>query len=139
MVKIAIWLLACIISAILYRCGGKGLPYNTKYRDLGCPLVMTLLVWFLYGIHLEYWWAYLVFFGLSFGALTTYWDFLFGYDNFWFHGFMCSLPGLIFYASMPWYIILARIIICTVGMGLVSKLLSNDVEEECGRGIFFIL
>jgi hypothetical protein len=115
--------------------GGKGKPFNTKCRDLGCPTVLIAYLWFLLGFH----WIYIAIFGLSFGALTTYWDFLFGYDNFWFHGFMCSLPTMLLAFYIPWWIPLIHIFICTVGMGLWSELIGLDWLEEGGRGVFFIL
>ena len=154
MVKLAIGLLAVIASSALYRCGGKGKPYNTKYRDLGCPTVLLALVVALFGFKMAFWWVYLVSFGLAFAALTTYWDdtknkfldkicrainWMYPEDNFWLHGFMCALPGLLFCFVIPWCIPVVRLVICTVGMGLWSKLISNDVKEECGRGAFFIL
>jgi hypothetical protein len=114
---------------------GGASGYNTKFRDLGCPTILIILFSILFGLH----WVYLLVFGLSFGALTTYWDFLFGYDNFWFHGFMCALPGILLCWFIPWWIPIIRLIICTVGMGLWSKIIGNDVVEECGRGAFFIL
>ena len=139
-IKLLMILVASILSAILYRMGGKGKPYNTKYRDMGCPTVLLALVASLFGLKLGFWWVYLLLFGLSFGALTTYWDFLFkDKDNFWMHGFMCALPGLLLCFVIPWWIPVIRLIICTVGMGWWSKIIGNDVVEECGRGVFFII
>jgi len=129
--------IACVLSGILYRLGGTS--KGTKWRDLGCPTILMALVILLFGFKPQYWWLYLLFFGSSFGALTTYWDSLFGYDNFWFHGFMIGAAGLFLTTVVPWPIILVRIIVCTVGMGLWSKLISKDILEECGRGVFFIL
>jgi hypothetical protein len=128
-------LVACLLSSVLYRLGGVGKPFNTKFRDLGCPTVLVALCWILFGFH----WVYIPMFGLCFGALTTYWDFLFGYDNFWMHGFMCALPTALLCWFIPWWIPVIHIIICTVGMGLWSKIISWDVAEEAGRGAFFIL
>jgi hypothetical protein len=127
--------IACLLSGILYRLGGIGKPFNTKWRDLGCPTILTILLTVLFGWH----WVYLLVFGLSFGALTTYWDFLFGYDNFWFHGFALGVAGLPLCWFIPWWIPIIRLVICTIGCGLISKLSSNVWVEECGRGVFFIL
>jgi len=139
LMKLLILLVSSIISGILYRLGGweKG---NTKYRDAGCPLVFLLLIWILFGFHLKFWWAYLLTFGLSWAALTTYLDSIFGYDNFYAHGFMCGLAGIpLIWCGLPLLLILTRIVVCTVGMGLWSKLISWDVAEEFGRGVLFIL
>lgn len=137
MIKFLCLLLASSLSGVLYRLGGKGKPYNTKYRDLGCPTIAIALIWLLTG---KFSITYVISFGLMFGALTTYWDKLFGYDNFWFHGFMCGLAGIpLIWCGVPIWIVISRIVICSVGMGLVSKFIGNDVLEEFGRGVFFIL
>lgn len=133
-------LIACIVSGILYRLGGIGKPFNTKFRDAGCPSVLLILTWLVFGFSWSYWWLYLIAFGLSWGALTTYWDNLFGYDNFWFHGFMCGVAGIpLIWCGVPWWIVVSRIAICAVGMGLWSKLIGWDDLEEFGRGVFFII
>ena len=62
-----------------------------------------------------------------------------GKDNFYLHGFACGLAGIPLIVIVPWWIILIRIVICTVGMGLWSKYIGNDVLEETGRGVLFIL
>ena len=136
---IIVLLAGMILSAILYRMGGAT-GYNTKFRDLGCPLVALITLWLMKGIVLSYWWVYLLFFGLSFGALTTYWDWLFGYDNFYAHGLGCSLATIpLLWVGLPWGIFILHTIICTIGMGLWSKFIGNDVQEEMGRGALFIL
>jgi hypothetical protein len=117
--------------------GAKG--YDTKYRDVGCPLVLLGLVIALFGFKIGYIWAYLVTFGLSWGALTTYFDWLFGYDNFFMHGLACGIAAFPLCMVIPWWIVLIRTIICMVGMGLWSKFWGNDVIEELGRGAFFIV
>jgi hypothetical protein len=139
MIKLLILLIAILLSSVLYRLGGIGKPFNTKFRDLGCPTVFTALMIILFGFNISFWWAYLITFGLSFGALTTYWDFLFGYDNYWFHGFMCGLAALPLVLFIPFSILAIRLIICTLGMGLWSKFIDQDWLEEGGRGAFFIL
>jgi hypothetical protein len=137
--QMVILIVACLLSGILYRLGGKK-GFNTKFRDLGCPLVLLGAVIALFGLKMGFWWAYLLCFGLSFGFLTTYWDFLFKYDNFWFHGFALGLAGFpLLWCGVPWWILTIRLVICTVGMGLWSKFIGWDELEEGGRGVFFIL
>lgn len=135
-----IWLvlLGAVLSAILYRMGGSD-KWNTKWRDIGCPLVLLGLVIALFGFKMAFWWVYAITFSLSWGALTTYWDWLFGYDNFYAHGFGCGLAALLLCFVIPWWIVLIRLTICIVGMGLWSKLIKRDVPQECGRGVLFIL
>ena len=136
-----ILLVACILSAILYRLGGMGGFKNAKLvRRLGCSLVFTLLVVILHHpATLWGWLALLATWGLSYGALTTYLDNIFGYDNYWAAGLLCGLAGLPLLVFCPWWIIGARLAINIVGQGFWSKIISWDIAEEAGRGIFFIL
>ena len=141
-----LWILGLsILSSVLYRLGGIGKPFNTKYRDIGCPLVFLGLVAALFGLKWHFWWAYLLTFGLSWSALTTYWDWFWlaggntGEDNFYFHGLGCGLAAIPLCWVIPWYFVVARIIICTIGMGLWSKWIGKDWFEEGGRGFLFII
>jgi hypothetical protein len=133
-------LIGAILSGILYRLGGweKG---NTKFRDLGCPTILTLFVLTNnLPINILGWVMFVLSFGLMLGALTTYWDWLFGYDNYYAHGLGCGLAGIpLIWAGIPLHYILIRILICSVGMGLWSKYTKNDVVEEIGRGVLFII
>jgi len=81
--KILLWLIFSILSGFAYRFGGsakKGdwldFARNTKTRDIGCSLLFLCLFWALQGFKMGFWKAYLITFGLTFGALTTYWDWL---------------------------------------------------------------
>jgi len=124
-------LLYCIVFSFLCglfgRMGGaKG--YNTKFRDMGIPAVCCLYA-FILGVHS--WWLILTF-GLMFAALTTYWDEVFGYDNFYFHGFMIGLS----FAPIMWGNWLDLIFItfaCCFWMGTWSMIVENVVWEEFGR------
>lgn len=131
-------ILFLIISAIFYRIGGvrKGL---TKWRDWGCSLLLIGLSMFLFGIG-KLWWCYPICFLLSWGALSTYGDTIFGYDNFYFHGLLCGLAAIpLIWVGVAWWIVLVRLIICTIGMGLWSKWFPKNPVKELGRGVFFIL
>lgn len=143
--------IACIVSAIFYRAGGQGsdpaskptwMPMwlrDGKTRDAGCPLVLIGLSMLIWGIS-ENWWAYLLCFGMSWGMLTTYWDWLFGYDNFYMHGFGCGVAAFwLAFCGIPLSVLFAHLIICTLGMGLWSQFIGTDYIEEYGRGVFFIL
>lgn len=144
-------LVACILSGILYRAGGMGKEDTTEpkwipkwmrksfVRDWLCPLIALITLWLMTGFILSYWWAYLLFWGFSGVALSTYWDWLFGYDNYTMHGFMCGVAGIVLYwAGLTWWIILIRLIFC-LSMGLWSKFIKRDVPQETGRGVLFIL
>lgn len=84
------------------------------------------------------WYAHLLAWGLFFAALTTYWDKLFGYDNFYMHGFMCALAYLPF-ALMTglWLGFILRCVVCGLAVGYWSRINGNHIVEESGRG--FIL
>lgn len=143
MVKLLIILVGAIISGILYRCGGKGKPYHTLYRDAGCPITMLLVMYLLGKWHI----SLLVCAFLLYGALTTYWDFLFNNkDNFYMHGFMCGLAMLpLIFNGVAWWLIFLRAIVLALGMGLLNKYANKyywkhtDIKEEVGRGSFLIL
>jgi len=144
--RILIILILSIISGACYRLGGaakKGnsldFARNTKTRDAGCPLVLLAVVWALWGFQGHNWWVYVITFGLSWSTLTTYWDFVYGYDNYYVHGLMCGLAALPLCLIIPPWIIVLRIAICTFGMGIWSERVNDDVIEEVGRGVLFIL
>jgi len=138
------------LSGMLYRMGGQGdegrkmfpwLPhwaFNTKARDLGCAGVCWFTMVFVLGISAP-WWVHLFSFLFLFGMLTTYWDGLFGYDNHYFHGFMCAVAyvGYTIFSSdyLGWGV---RCGILAILMGGWSKLIGNDTAEEYGRGIVLV-
>jgi hypothetical protein len=132
---------ACLLSSACYRWGGRGGFKNAKLiRRLGCSLVFTIMIALLFHpTNIISWLCLIVSMGLSYGALTTYLDNIFGYDNFWAAGFLCGIAGLPLLVFIPWWIVALRLIINTVGQGLVSKLSGNDNVEEFSRGAFFIL
>ena len=130
------------ISATLYRLGGmKG--FNTKARDLGCPTIA--FIWMLlYGGSFP-WWIHFIAFGLLFASLTTYYDSIFGYDNFWMHGFVIGLAYFPYaIISGLWWLLIARALILAVFMGglnyVVNKLHVpfSDWIEELGRGFAIV-
>ena len=150
--KIIVGIVTIVISALLYRCGGMSKKPTTKpkwipkwlrhswVRDWLCPMVFLILVltnW--QPTNLFCWLMILPYYGLSGGALSTYWDWLFGEDNYYAHGFGCGLAGFCLLPFVPWWVLTLRLIICTVGMGLWSKYQDIDWIEEGGRGVLFIL
>jgi len=138
-------ILSCI-SACLYRLGGCGpadlekewgwLPRWVsafpKKRDLGCGL-LVIAGCFIVGLQAP-WWTYVLAVGLMWASLSTYWDFMFGYDNHWFHGFMIGLsmfPIAIYDEPLALGI---RCLALAVLMGGYSALEGNATREELGRG-----
>lgn len=135
-----------VVSACLYRMGGCGpadllaewgwvpkfIRNFPKKRDVGCNLV-TIGAGLIVGIHAP-WWGWLLVFGLMWASLSTYWDWLFKYDNHWFHGFMigASFLPVAFYGDFLALSIYA--VVLAVLMGGWSKLIGNATLEELGRG-----
>lgn len=147
------FLIACILSGILYRAGGMGKDDTAEpkwipkwlrkswVRDWLCPACLFFTLFSFWGPFLLRGWGILLLsYVLLGGALSTYWDKLFGYDNYYAHGLGCGLAGIpLIWAGVPIWILLLRLVICTVGMGLWSKKIKRDVPQEIGRGVLFIL
>jgi len=141
--KILIWLLLSLISGCLYRLGGIGKPFNTKYRDIGCPLVLLGAVIALFGLKWTSWWVYLATFGLSWGALTTYWKKK-GEDAKWWnwalHGFFVGLSTIpCMFLGISLYVLLLRTVVLSFGTMLWSEWQGNVFWEEFGRGFLIIV
>ena len=144
-------LMLSLLSMICYRLGGMGddgrkkfpkLPkwfFNTKARDIGCGLCVIASFYalgLLQGIIL--WKAILctvLCIPLHLGALSTYFDFINGEDNFWLHGFVCGLAifPLIIITGLWWQFAL-RSFVLAILMGGISALSGNDNVEEFSRG-----
>lgn len=120
-----ILLIASISAGILGRMGGaKG--YNTKFRDLGVPLIFTgLMIWLLWrSFNVGLLLASTVAFGALLGALTTYWQFLWGYDNLWFSGFCCGLTAFPYIpCTYKWGGFLVRSLLLAIIWGTLNKYL----------------
>jgi len=132
--KIGIWLILSCLSAILYRMGGSGKPYNTKCRDVGVPLCVAICVVLLGEWH----WSSLNSADLMFGAMTQYWK-NGEPDVKWYHWFVTGLmyavawlPYCYYTHNMNGFAIYA--IIISIGTVLWSEVNDNDVWEESGRG-----
>lgn|SRR3990167_2832006 len=142
--KLFSWLILSVCSGILYRKGGTS--KGTKWRDLGCPLIALLAIWLQANFIIPYWWAYLLTYGLMFASLTTYYDTIFGKDNFYAHGagigFAC-LP--LMWVGISWYGIISRSIFLALSFGLLNKYVNkwqikhSDDIEEYSRGALIIL
>jgi len=140
--------LASVLSGILYRLGGaakKGdwldILRNTKTRDWGCPLIVIGMM-YAFGI-VVVWWLHAIAFVLMWAALTTYWDDIFGYDNYFMHGFTIGLACVPYlFASLGggfWIWFLVRSAIMCVFMGVWCLIFKNDIVEEGGRGAIIAL
>jgi hypothetical protein len=152
-----IWILSlCLIiisllSGLFGRMGGAGKSgqwydkiLDTKWRDCGCSILNVLTLCLFLPFQLKFWWIYLIIFGLHWASYSTYWDWLFKYDNLWFSGFMVGLSMMpaLFINPLIWYILILRAIILAVIWGLLNIILPNnkifghDVTEEFLRYFF---
>lgn len=126
-IKILLTFLLSILSGILGRMGGaKG--YHTLYRDIGCSIltVGTFCIW--YGFKLEYWSLYLLCLLLHYGALTTYCDKIFGYDCFWFSGFLVGLAMLpLGITYKVWWIYSIRTILIGIKWETLNRYLPKQI------------
>ena len=150
MINLLVFLLATIASSILYRAGGMSKDDTAKptwipkwmrkswVRDWLIPMVCILTIWITCHIKINLWW--LLFYGLTGAGLTTYWDWLFKEDNFWFAGFMVGIATFpLIFCGLHWYMVLARALVLAVLWGGWCAIFSNDVWEEAGRGSFITL
>ena len=128
-----------VASGILGRMGGSRY-YDTKYRDIGCSIISILGLCLFVPFSLSHWWVYLIIFGLHWASFSSYWDWLFGFDNLWFSGFvvgMSMLPAC-FIVHWIWWIIVIRALLLAVAWGLINlyrrpiwKWDAAQVEEFC--------
>ncbi len=134
-IKIIVWLGVSIAGAVLYRLGGT--KKGTLWRDLGVSLLMVGYMLVL-GIKAP-WWAYLLAFGLSWGALSAYWGLDAKKYGFWLHGLGISLAVLpIIYFTGHWLGFGIRTILLTTLITFWGDWLGAVYWEEGGRGFFTI-
>jgi hypothetical protein len=140
--KTRIWTVTGILSglaAVLYRLGGIGLPFNTKFRDLGVPFCM--LAFFLFS-GIWNWWLLLCW-GLMFAAQTTYFKKK-GTDAQWYHWLFCGLAFSFCmlpysWAAGHWLGFTYRFFAVTTLTTIWSQAISIDWLEEGGRGFIQII
>ena len=142
-----IWLIILTaLSGLLYRLGGYGRPFNTKYRDIGCAVCVVLAMM----IYIPFHWTMLVCGVLLFGSLTTYWDKVNlllpvadkGREYWW----NWALTGLGYGLAMLPYAVYSggwngfwlRALFLSVSVCLVSVLSGDDDVEEVLRGVLIV-
>lgn len=132
-------IICSVFSAVLYRAGGMSkttdhwIPKFMRrswVRDWLIPLCALLPIF----INHPSWWFFLAYGALG-GALSTYWDWLFKFDNFWFSGFMCGVAGFpLLFCGFSFWQFLIRALVIGVAWGGWCGIFSNDFVEEYGRG-----
>ncbi|MFA6321662.1 MAG: hypothetical protein WCY36_07395 [Candidatus Omnitrophota bacterium] len=73
-------------------------------------------------------------------ALSTYWDWVTGKDNYYLHGLFVGASFAPFcWAGMHWWAVLANTIISCLLMGWLCSRTGKADLEECGRGFIATL
>ena len=140
-IKSLVVLILSLCGGLLYRLGGeKG--FNTKIRDFGCPVIATLIMFYL-GFVMSIW-CWILTFGLMFGAMTTYCKIGKQEDVYWYNWLLTGLLyglTLILYVwqSGHWMGFWIRTGILTVFIPVWSELIDDVWWEEGGRGTAFCL
>ena len=142
MVKILIGLILGIICGFLYRLGGweKG---NKLFRRIGCPLIALIFLWILDGFKSSLWWAYLLSFGLSYGAMSTYHDYLTNGDENWLCWLMTGSGYSLAYIPLLWIgitplALIIRTVVLSLGTMFIREFTGNDFIEEFGTGFLYL-
>ena len=135
-------LLFSAVSAVLYRLGGIGKPFNTKVRDFGAPIV-ALIQLHIMGIHLPILYQIISFFAM-FGALTTYCKIGKQTDVYWYNWLLTGLLYSVSCILVPvythqWLAFMFRSIFLITATCLWSIFINNDTLEESGRGFWYNL
>ncbi len=127
-------IIATILCSVLYRLGGWGRPFRSWMRDWLIPLPICIWLWLMMGV--TTWWVLLITYGLVGASLTTYWDSLLGYDNFYLHGAVIALGCVLTVVNGDCHLLpfLLRVGVLGGSMGLLCKLAGNHHVEEFGRG-----
>jgi hypothetical protein len=138
-----------LIASWSYRRGGTS--KGTKWRDLSIPLITLTYLWFLgnspkftpFPLKIG---LFLGAFLLMFGSLTTYYDSIFGKDNFYAHGAGVGLAMFpLIWCGFSWYGIIGRTVFLALSFGLINKYVNkwliphSDEVEEYSRGGLIIL
>jgi len=135
-----------VVSALLYRAGGQGKEPDARpkwmpmwmrkswVRDWLCPACVLIPL----AIVKPTWWMIPVY-GLMGGALSTFWDFITGKDNFYLAGMGCGLSTFpLIFGGYPWWGVLIATAALAGIWGLWSEKQDIDWVEEMGRGFFLV-
>jgi hypothetical protein len=136
-----------VISGFFYRIGGSSkmdaeeeYPWypawavNGRVRDIGCAICAWLGLLAL-GFHAE-WWVHLTSGIILIMANSTYYDKIFGYDNYFAHGAGIGLAYILYAVKgvFKWKAFLIRATALAFFMGLWCHIFDKDTIQENGRG-----
>ena len=132
-----------LLGGLLYRLGGIGKPWNTKYRDLGVALVAAGC-WVLLGGGLS--WNLALASLLLFASLTTYWGFVNKWlgkptdTKYWWNWLLTGLgTGLAYLplgCSEAFWI---RVGVLGIFTMIWSEMFNSVWTEEIGRGFLIVI
>lgn len=138
-----------ILCALVYRLGGLGKDGAAEYhlpvwlcsrymRRIGVPTISIIILLLLQLRGLP-WWAYLLIFGLQFGAVSTYFKFGGQEDVLWYNWLLTGIvQGLVMLlvaiVTGAWIGFALRLVVVTAAIMIVSLGSKNAWVEECGRG-----
>ena len=132
-----------VLCGILYRVGGSDLPLEnkTKYRDAGCPLIGCIILGLNYPLSPIVWLGLILSFGLSWGAMTTYFKKK-GSEAMWWNWLIVGIAfGIAFlpfaWATGLWMPFIYRTIATSILIMVWSEAIGNAVVEEFGRGFIY--
>lgn len=125
--KIIITILASILSGIFGRMGGAE-DYDTLYRDIICSLISIGLFCLWFGFKMEYWYLYVLSFGLHWLGFSTYYEQFFGYHNMYIAGLLegLALLPLAFTNKLIEWVIVRAMILAPV-WGLVEEYIPTKI------------
>jgi len=149
---VLILFLLSIAGGILYRMGGSS-AFHKQVRRFGVPTVFIFTLLLLQGLpgSVKVGISYFLTFGAMYGAISTYWDSVFGKDNLWFAGLgvgLAALPNILASGSIGWVIVRSIILALTWGFlnlklqeyqGQKILLWNKDIVEEFTRGFLVII
>lgn len=136
--KAIFWMVLSLASGVIYYIAGIGGFKGAKLiRRLGCSLLALGLFLALYGLNLAYWWAYLLFLGLNWAALSTYHDYT-GYDNWVLTGLFYGLAALpLIWCGVHWYLIIVRAIFLALSIWWLRSRTGKVFKEEFFSGLLY--
>ena len=134
--------IAGVLTAFFGWTGGRGDDYWKKHPKWPRWLLQSWTRDWLIGpvcalaamaLGVQSWWLLLLIPATAL-ALSTYWDWLFGFDNFFMHGLFVGLMAFpLAIATGSYEMFIMRSILLSLWMGIWSGIFDNVHIEESGR------
>ncbi len=136
MIKI-FWIIGLsILSGLLYYAGGQ---INKLFRRIGCPLCVLGVTYALFGWRSSFLWAFPLIFVLSYGAMSTYNDWI-GYDCFWLTGLFYGLAAIpLLWCGVALWAIIGRVIFLALSIWWLRSKTGKVFKEEFFSGLLYCI